>query len=256
MVRRLSVDDTGIVTFDRGTFFGQVFDYSDGECCTFLCPYGGGKTQIAFEALRVAATPERQATAFIMKSRDDTVTAFGEALGFETIRDWPPSQLKTLRGRLFGKKPPGYLLWPQETGNLDYDEYNQRRIFERAIIDMYNSARKRKGKPNIMFADETYSLEKELGLSRPLIRAWTKGRSIGNGLWAASQKPIFISTWAYQAQHLFLGFDADKRTQERYAEIGAGFDPEVIIAILKSLARFQFLYISREQRSMCIIDAS
>lgn len=253
---RLSADDTGIVLFDRQTFFTDVFDYNDGDCCTFLCPYGGGKSQLAFEALRVAASPERQATCFIMKSRDTVVTRFGRELGFETIRDWPPSQLKTLRGKVFGKQPPGYLLWPQETGNLEYDEYHQTRVFKTAIEGLYNSARKRNGKPNIMFADETYSLEKELGLTRPLVRAWTKGRSIGNGLWAASQRPAFISTWAYQAQHLFLGYDSDKRTQERYAEIGAGFDPEVILAILRSLGRFQFLYISREERSMCIIDAS
>lgn len=248
---RLKIGDTGITTFERQTFFNEVFDCQDGECCTFLAPYGGGKSQIAFEALRVAASPERQATVFVMKPKDDTVTRYTGALGLETIRDWPPTKAK-FKNRIFGKKPPGYVLWPRDTGNIDYDEYNQERIFRRAIHDMYNTAKKH---PNIMFLDETYSLEKELGLTRELVRAWTKGRSLGNGTWAASQRPAFISQWAYQAQHLFLAFDADKRAQERYAEIGGGFDPDVIKAVLAGLERFQFLYISREERSMCIIDA-
>lgn len=257
--RRLSLADTGITSFDRHTFFHEVFDYLPGECCTFLAPYGGGKTQIAFEALGVTATPELPATCFVMKSEDDTVTRFGKHFGFETIRDWPPARVSWLRHKWLGKVPPGYLLWPKETGNMDYDEYHQRRVFLTAIEGMYNSASKtRKGRkgPNIMFLDETYSLEHELNLSKPLIRAWSKGRSKGNGTWAASQRPANISQYAYQAQHLFLGFDADKRAQDRYAEIGGGFDPDVIKAILSGLKRFEFLYISREERTSCIIEAS
>lgn len=249
---KLSIADTQVVTFDRATFFNEVFDYKPGEHCTFLAPFGGGKTQIAFEALRVTASPELQATIFVMKPKDSTVEKFGKAYGFETVRDWPPSHA-TIKGRVFGKKVPGYVLWPKDTGNMDYDEYRQEDVFRRAIQMMYNSAKK---KPNIMFADETYSLEKELGLTRELTRAWTKGRSVGNGLWAASQRPANISQYAYQAQHLFLAFDADKRAQERYVEIGGGVDPEAVKAIISQLARFQFLYISREERSMCIIDAS
>lgn len=256
---RLSREDTGIVSFRRGVFFDEVFDYKPGECCTFLSPYGGGKTQIAFEALGSVVSPELPATCFIMKSEDETVAKFGKRYHFETVRDWPPSSASIVKGKLTGKRPPGYLLWPKETGNIDYDEWNQHRVFKGAIEGMYNTASKiRKGRkgPNIMFADETFSLEKELDLSRPLVRAWTKGRSRGNGLWAASQRPANISQYAYQAQHLFLGYDADKRAQDRYAEIGGGFDPEVIKSLLNSLQRYEFLYISREEREMCIIEAN
>jgi hypothetical protein len=252
MVRRIPLSDTGIVTFDRATFFQEVFDYTPGDCCTFLAPFGGGKTQLAFEALGSVVSPDLQATVFVMKPKDVTVSRYTILLGFETVRDWPPSQLKFLK-RVFGKKPPGYVLWPRDTGNIEYDEYMQKTIFTRALGMMYNSAKK---KPNIMFADETYSLENELGLSKMLVRAWTKGRSIGNGLWAGSQRPAYISPMAYQAQHLFLGFDADKRSQDRYAEIGGGFDPDVVKSIIGQLRQFQFLYISREERAMCIIDAS
>src|SRR3954470_25037352 len=237
MARRNGITraDTGVVSFDRRTFFDEVFDYHPGDCCTFLAPFGGGKTQIAFEALGVTATPKLQAVVFVMKPKDKTVTEFATAYGYEVIRDWPPSQVKSVTRRVMGKKPPGYILWPKETGNPEYDDYMQERIFRQAIRALYNSAKK---EPNIMFVDETYSLEKELNLTQDLVRSWTKGRSIGNGLWAASQRPAYISQWAYQAQRLFIGYDADKRAQDRYAEIGGGFDPDVVKSLVAGLARF------------------
>jgi hypothetical protein len=254
MARRHIINeaDTGIVRFGRAEFFDEVFDYQPGQHCTFLAPFGGGKTQVAFEALARAASPELKATIFAMKPKDKTVTQFAKAQELEIIRDWPPPTISIGR-RIVGKKTAGYVLWPKDTGNLEFDEMNQERIFRRAIQDMYVKAKKH---PNIMFADETYSLEKELHLQKELGRAWTKGRSVGNGLWAASQRPAFISQWAYQAQHLFLGYDADERAQDRYSEIGAGNNPAVIKALINGLQQYEFLYIHREERSMCIIEAN
>lgn len=249
---RLTRADIDIVSFDRATFWAEVFDYRPGQCCTFLAPFGGGKTQIAFEALGATASPELPATVFVMKPKDDTVTRFAKQYGFKTVRDWPPTKVK-MWGRITNNQPPGWILWPSETGDPDRDEAVQEAIFRRAIRIMYLEAKK---KPNIMFVDETYSLENELGLTKELVRAWTKGRSIGNGLWAATQRPAYISLWAYQAQHLFIGFDADRKAQDRYAEISAGFDPATIRALVQGLKRYEFLYISREERSMCIIEAS
>lgn len=255
MVRRIHIGEIDIVRFPRQTFLHEVFDYNPGDHCTFLAPFGGGKTQLALDCLAVVASPDLQATVFVMKPKDKTITKYttGEnpALPFETIRDWPPSQVKLFK-RIFGKKPPGYVLWPRDTGNIDYDEYHQTQVFMRALNMMYSAAKK---KANIMFCDETYSLEKELGLSRYLRRAWTKGRSVGNGLWAGSQRPAHIDQLAYQAQHLFLGYDADARAQDRYAEIGGGIDPIIVKSIIAQLGRFEFLYINRDERSMCIIEA-
>jgi hypothetical protein len=252
MVRRVPINEIGVERFPRREFLDERFNYQDGDHCTFLAPFGGGKTQLALECLDVVVSPDRQATIFVMKPKDRTITKFAPLLGFETVRDWPPSQVHLFK-RLFGKKPPGYVLWPKDTGNIDYDEWHQKNVFTRALGMMYTSAKK---KPNIMFCDETYSLEKELGLTRFLRRAWSKGRSIGNGLWAGSQRPAFIDQLAYQAQHLFLGYDADVRAQERYAEIGGGIDPNVVKSIIAQLGLYEFLYINRDERSMCIIEAS
>lgn len=253
MVRRINISDIEIARFGRDEFFDEVFDYHDGDHATFLAPFGGGKTQLALEALRRCATPERQATVFVMKPKDATISRYTKILKFETIRDWPPSQVSWIKRKIFGTKTSGYVLWPKDTGNIDYDEWNQNRVFQRALNMMYSSAKKH---PNIMFCDETMSLEKELGLSRYLVRAWSKGRSAGNALWAGSQRPALIDQLAYQAQHLFLGYDADERAQNRYAEIGGGVNPIIVKSIIAQLQRFEFLYISREERSMCIIEAN
>lgn len=250
MITRLRRADIDIMFYDRHTFFTEVFDYAPGDHSTFLAPSGGGKTWIAFEALAHTASPELQATVFVMKPKDGTVTKFAKQNGYEIVRDWPPSTARIARGRIFGKKPPGYVLWPRDTGQPEYDDMRQEIIFRKAIRMMYNDAKK---KPNIEFVDETYSLENELHLRDDLRRVWTKGRSIGCGLWAASQRPAYISAWAYQAQHLFLGFDPDRKAQDRFGEIGAGIDPAIIRALIQGLKRYEFLYISREERAMCII---
>jgi len=236
--------DANIVLFDRETFLKEVWDYSPGEHVTVLAPTGGGKTQLAYQLLGETATPDLQATVFVMKPRDETVTKFTAKHHFKIVRDWPPPRI-----RVFDKKPPGYVLWPKEMGDPDQDDIRQEVIFRRAIREQYRKGHK------IIFADETYSLEKELGLEKDLRRLWTKGRSMHCGLWAASQRPVWISRWAFQANHLFLGNDPDIDMQKRYGEIGGGIDPDVVRSVTARLQRYQFAYINRDERAMCIVDA-
>jgi hypothetical protein len=241
------LDGTDILTLGRAQFLADFFDYQDGDHITILAPSGGGKTYLGYQILAVIANPDRQATVLVMKPKDSTVSRFSKRYKFQIIRDWPPARLR------LGKKPPGYVLWPVETDNPDADDRRHQQIFRRCLRLMYRSAKK---KPNIIFADETYSLEHELDLSRDVVRIETKGRSVGCGLVAASQRPAYINKWAYQAQHLFLGFDPDVETQKRYGDIGGGIDPAIVRAATASLKKHQFVYISREDRAMCIIDAT
>ena len=232
-----------VVHWDRQRFLTEVWDYKPGDCVTILAPYGGGKTHLAFQLLGVTATPEMPACVFVMKPRDKTVSKFIQQYKFRIIRDWPPSTIKNAI-----EKPPGWALWPTETDNPDVDDQRHEEIFRRAIRSLY-----RKGK-RIIFADETYSLERELGLETDLRRVWTKGRSMETGLWAGSQRPVFISRWALQAQHLFLGFDPDIAMQKRYGEIGGGIDPDAVRYTVGRLKRWEFAYINREERVMCVIS--
>jgi hypothetical protein len=253
MVRRKEVDTTGVVYIDRETFFRDIWDYKPGEHVTVIGPTNNGKTQLLYGLLNITATREDPAVILVMKPKDETIDKFTAIANanrsiqgkFITVRNWPPPVVRT---KLMGK-PRGYVLWPKGTGTLEDIDDQQTRIFKRAIQDNY-----RKGH-RITVADETYSLENEMGLSRDLNRVWTKGRSVQNGLWAGSQRPVWISRWAYQAHHLFLSNDPDELARKRYGEIGGGFDPELIRAVTTNLKNFQFLYIHRMERTICIVGA-
>lgn len=252
MARRIEVDTTGVVYFDRVTFFNQVWDYSPGEHVTILAPTGGGKTQLAYGLLDVTATRNDPAVVLVMKPRDETIDNFTVSVNkhsahgkFITVRDWPPPKVKLA----FMGKPRGYILWPKGSGSLEQIDDQQVVIFKRAIQDNYRRGHR------ITFADETYSLENEMGLSRDLNRVWTKGRSMKNGLWAGSQRPVWISRWAYQAHHLFLGNDPDEAARKRYGEIGGGINPDLVRALTAKLKRYEFLYINRDERTICIVGA-
>lgn len=245
------VDLSLVTRYERQTFLDDVWDYhaayDNMDHVTILAPYGGGKTQLGFELLaKTAHKDDAQAVVLVMKPRDSTVTKFAAREKFHTIRTWPPPVLKS---RITNSKPPGYVLWPLEHDDPDLTDRQQATIFRRALRERY-----RKGK-TIIFADETYSLEHELGLEQDLRRIWSKGRSNGCGLWAGSQRPVFISRWALQAQHLFLGNDPDKQVQKRYGEIGAGIDSAWVEAVVSNLKRYEFCYINREDRTMCIVGA-
>lgn len=234
--------------YPREYFVNEVWDYRQGDAVTILVPYGGGKTKLGFQLLERSMTPETPALILVMKSEDTEVSAFQERNKLSIVRDWPPAR-RRLVDRIRGRKPRGYVLWPAETANLDLDDLRHAAIFRRALQAQYRNGH------NITFADETYSLEQEYKLTKDINRILTKGRSKGAGLWSLSQRPVYITKWAYQAQHLFLGFDPSKDAQERFVEIGGGVDPDVVRETVRNLGRWEFAYLNRDDRTMCIVEA-
>lgn len=87
---------------------------------------------------------------------------------------------------------------------------------------------------------------------------------MGVGLWAATQKPSGtqgkgVPGFMYSnSHHLFLSFDPDKRSRQRYGEIG-GVDPKLLEELVTQLKRYQFVYINRGDEKggpyICVIDA-
>lgn len=239
-----TIDD--VVRYGHREFLDEVFDYRAGEHVTVLAPSGGGKTHLSYELLEVTARPELQAVVFVQKPRDETVDRFTKKTGFRIVRQWPPP----VRARL-QSKPPGWALWPKHTFDPEVDDSRQFAVFRAAILDSYKRG------DRILFADETYSLENELpngGLTKALRTVHTKGRSMKCGIWSASQRAAYINRWAYQAHHLFLGGDTDDDAQRRLAEIGAAVDKALVREIVGQLRIYEWIYIHRDSRTMCIVE--
>lgn len=233
-----------IERMSREEFLTEGWEYETGQHVTIIGPTGSGKTWLAYQLLDETCTPEVPGLVLVMKPRDGTVTKWSKSAGFVIVRNWPVG-MSPFRP----KRPRGYVLWPRHSFDPDRDFNTQYTIFRRAILDSY-----KKG-DRILFGDEVFSLAEELKLSDELVTVWSKGRSMGCGLWVATQKPTHIPLWAYsQAEHLFLHNDPDARARKRFDEIG-GVDPKVVDLTVQSLAKHEWLYIRRTDGAMCIVEA-
>lgn len=222
----------------------RFWRYRTGEHVSFIGPTGAGKTQLALALLARSVNDERRGYVTVMKPRDKTVGQFMVRHKWKRILNYPPPPSAA---KVLGEAPPGYVVWPLHTQNPDADEARHEQIFRRMHRDLYVKG------DAIIFDDEAVSLVREMDLKPDLIRIWTKGRSVGCGLWAATQRPSLVPLEMYdQAEHLFLAYDPDERNQKRFAEIG-GVNPEVIAEVVAQLPRFHWLYIRRSDRTMCVV---
>ncbi len=245
-------DAEHIEVIDRWVFLDEYWNYKPGEMVTVLAPYGMGKTSLGLDLLEKSASPDLQAVVFKMKKYDDTIDTWvacqPKERRYREISMWPPP-----RSRFLMKKPPGYVLEPAHFQDTEREEAHQRVVFKECIEESYAHAYGAGGR--ILFADEAYSLEKELDLARQLNRVLTKGRSHWCGMWYLSQRAAWISKWAYQAHHLFLARDPDPDARKRLADIGGAVDVDIVRSGLDRLELFQFVYVNRNDRTIGIVTA-
>lgn len=232
-----------VVRFEREEFLTERWQYRAGEHVTMIAPTQYGKTTLAFQLMGEAATPKVPAVTVVMKPRDRTVTKWQKQLNHKIIRHWPP--IKTP----WQQNITGYMLWPRHTFDPDKDDYTLYTEFRRCILDCYKKGNR------ILYGDEIYGLAQELGLTRELVAIWTRGASMGCGLWVSTQRPAYIPLWGYnQCEHLFLGKDPEDRSIKRFAEFG-GIDPKIIYREVPRLNKYEYLYIRRSGPAVCVVGA-
>lgn len=229
--------------FGRAEFLEDRWDHRHGEHVTILAPTQNGKTTMICDLLRHVPQQKNPPVILVMKPRDSTVTREIKSMDFRTVRTWPPAP------SVWKPRPSGYALWPKHTFDPDVDDELMRVQMRRALLGAYKRG------DRIVVADETYGLISDLGLANEITKIHTRGGGMGTSLWCATQKPTHIGTWAYNnATHLFLGYDPDKKNRDRFAEIG-GVDPDTVKYYVARLREYQWLYIRRRGRKLCLIDA-
>lgn len=236
-----------VVRFERDEFIASRWAHRWGEHVTILAPSGWGKSTLALQLLEPLSTPRAPTWVLCMKRRDTTVSEWGKAHQFRRTEAWPPAPA------LDPRKPAGYLVWPKVTGKVEDDEYRQFVAFEATIQKV-----RAQGKGAKVLADELADLT-DIGLRRQVSSALRQGRSEDAAIFSATQRPFDIPGLAYgQAMHLFIGNDTDKRSRDRYGEIG-GIDKNLLIDLTSNLDQREFLYIRRARAGsktrMCIVGA-
>lgn len=248
---RRSTDLPTLQTFQLSEFIGPPgvgrWAYNRGEHVTILGPSGWGKTHLAYRLLGATARPRLPAIALVIKPRDTTVKRWSDELDMPRVHDWPlvPNPMR--------RRTNGYTVWPRSTRDPELDDAMLYRVCRKVLRHTYSTG------DRILFTDEVAGiceLEPPRGqppLTKPLRSLWTRGRSLGAGVWAATQRPVDIPLHAYtNAHHLFLGNDPDARGRQRYAEI-SGIDGDTVRHYTKDLDKWHWLYIRREDRKFAIV---
>lgn len=246
----------GVTIIPRDVFLDEYWSYRSGQHVTFVAKTQSGKTTLAYQLLQRSARPDMPALVLVMKPRDPTVTRWTNALGYPRVHSWPPAPNPMRR------KPSGWTIWPVLGRDPEEDEEILYRVFRRVLLESYRAGRNPKGR-RIVFSDEAVDLanlddpDAPSGRKRPLRvpmdAIWKRGSGMDIGQWAATQRAAGLSYHGYSApEHIFLAYDPDKRTRQRYDEIG-GTDRGLVEAVTQRLPPFHFLYLQRSTGTYCVV---
>lgn len=242
-----------VARFERQEFLEERWSYRPGEHVSLITPTQNGKTTMIWSLLAHTDTSWcRTPPVMLVSKPKDRVVAEGlEEAGYKELPSWPPPARPPWR-----EPPDGYGLWPRHLQNVEA-EVNDAHVAAKlkpAVNQLFWSGN------SILVADEIYHLCAVYNLQVQMTRHWTQGHGMGAGLWSATQKPSgtqqgSVPSFMYSSPtHTFLGRDNDERNRKRFSEIG-GVSPKLVEETVMSLRKYEWLYIHRDEPTMCIVGA-
>lgn len=245
----------GIWVIPRTEFCQSRWIYKKGQHVVFAGPtQRAGKSTLAFALLEYTATPQMPVYVSVSKPADKVTTEEGARLGYRRVSDYPfPATFRELVDKQ--SKPSGYLIWP-DMRDPKTAMGNATDVTSKLIDGVYADGAK--GKPCILYLQDTVTKSKVLGLDTQMVMVITMSGAMGIGGWFEVQKPSDAgkaALWSYpNAEHVFISKDPVKRNRDYYNDIG-GFDGNVVSTVSMSLQKYQFLYLERSNGYMCIVDS-
>jgi hypothetical protein len=248
-------DRGGITVIRRQAFARDYFDYQPGEHVVFGGPSTRGKTTMAFDLLEYVANPDFPAYLAVSKPQDPVTARRGQELGFRKVADWPPP--KRIQEMMGGKKPSGFLVWPQ-FGDLNTDMERAAKVTYALLMERYANGASRKNTGGILVMDDTMVKAKIMGLDKEMVTILAMAGAMKLGLWVFVQKPTDsgrTTLWSFEnATHLFFTKGGDARMLNRYVEI-IGDRGRIAKEVIPTLKPYEFLYVHKTEGFMCIVGA-
>jgi hypothetical protein len=238
----------------RKRFFEEHWQYEAGQHVTIIGRTGSGKSVLGFQLAETTMSPDLPSVTLAGKPKDNTIEGFRKRNDLQRVTTWPPPVVKSIWQKAANERPNGWVLWPRHSFNVYRDKITLATEFHKAITDSYRRGNR------ILIADEITEIQNELKLKEEAKAVWARGRSMGCGLWAFTQRPAWVDPLAYNsAEHILLAYEPDENNRKRFGQIG-GVDPKLVESLVLELDKYEFLYIRRSdpltnRPSMCIITA-
>lgn len=203
--------------------FLEQFDWRQGEHVAMIAPTGAGKTTLMAELM-----PLRKWSIVLgTKPKDRTYNRMmreNDMLRIDSIRE-----VKSWHSK--------YLLWPHYTGDMARTMDVQRRAFREAMNAVVNQG------GWTLWVDESKYIAEMLGLKKELTFSLEQLRSINATVICGAQRPAWLPMSVLSSStHVFIWKTTLREDAKRLADIG-GIDARDVFSALKSLGRYEFMYI-------------
>lgn len=249
----------GVVHIARRPFARDYFAYKPGGHVVFGGASQHGKTTMAMDLAEYIATPDFPFYLAQSKPRDPVTERRSKELGFRTVNEWPPPTKLQEMSLFGGQKPRGYVV-KIAFGDLRTDMQRSAEVTSKLIMERYASGASRKNSGGVLMMDDTMVKAKIQGLDNQMVTILAMAGAMDIGLWTFVQKPTDsgrTTLWAYeQSDQMFITSGGDERMLKRYSEIIGGNDGKIAMKVIPSLKEYEFLYVDKPNRYMCVVGAS